>query len=126
MKKEKTIRNFSSIWKKINKSKSTVRKLILDNGVETNNIRIIQNELRTFYHGLYKSINDQRDITYEVNSFIHSAKLPKLTEDEKQSCEGNITFEEFRAVLSTFQRNKTPGNDGVPIDIIPIQSHLNM
>lgn len=32
------------------------------------------------------------------------------------SCEGKITSEECALLLECFQNNKTPGNDGIPIE----------
>ena len=40
----------------------------------------------------------------------------KLSEDYKQSGEGVITLDECSKVLNSFAINKTPGNDGLPIE----------
>ena len=40
----------------------------------------------------------------------------KLSEKQKQSCEGEISLEELESVLNSFQNNKSPGNDGLPIE----------
>ena len=42
--------------------------------------------------------------------------IPRLTEEQKLSCEGKITPEECAAVLENFQNNKSPGNDGIPVE----------
>ena len=41
--------------------------------------------------------------------------IPKLSEDEKRACEGKILLNECELILETFQNNKAPGNDGIPI-----------
>ena len=41
--------------------------------------------------------------------------IPKLSEEQKQSCEGEISLEELKSILESFQKNKSPGNDGIPI-----------
>ena len=41
--------------------------------------------------------------------------IRKLSEEQKQSCEGEISLEEFKSILESFQKNKSPGNDGIPI-----------
>ena len=41
--------------------------------------------------------------------------IPKLSEEQKISCEGKITLEECTLTLEIFQNNKT-GNDGIPIE----------
>ena len=111
---EKNSKFFLNLQKR-NKSKSTVRKLILDNEVETNNPKTIQTELKTFYQNLYKSNNQKSNID-EIETFINSAGIPKLSKEDKESCEGKITFEELREIIPTFKHNKTPGNDGIPIE----------
>ena len=42
--------------------------------------------------------------------------MPKLSEDYKQSGEGVITLDECSKGLNSFALNKTPGNDGLPIE----------
>ena len=42
--------------------------------------------------------------------------IPKLSEEQKISCEGKITPDECFCLFDTFQNNKTPGDDGIPIE----------
>ena len=42
--------------------------------------------------------------------------MPTLSEEQKQSCEGEISLEELESVLNSFQNNKSPVNDGLPIE----------
>ena len=42
--------------------------------------------------------------------------IPRLSDEQMISCEGNITVEECAKVLQSFQLNKTPGNDGIPVE----------
>ena len=42
--------------------------------------------------------------------------IPQLSEEQKQSREGGITTEECSEILENFQNNKSPGNDGIPIE----------
>ena len=37
----------------------------------------------------------------------------KLSEEQKQSCEGEISLEEIKLILDSFQNNKSPGSDGI-------------
>ena len=37
---------------------------------------------------------------------------------EKQACEGNILLNECELILETFQNNKAPGNDGIPVEFL--------
>ena len=42
--------------------------------------------------------------------------IPKLSEEQEISCEGTITPDKCFHPLDTFQNNKTPGDDGIPIE----------
>ena len=42
--------------------------------------------------------------------------LPQFFEEQKLSCEGQITIQECKRILETFQNIKSPGNDGIPIE----------
>ena len=42
--------------------------------------------------------------------------IPKLSEEQEQSFEGDISPEEIKSILESFQNNKSPGNDGIPIE----------
>ena len=52
----------------------------------------------------------------KTESFLKDLNIPKLSEEEKLSCEGRITLEECTLTLESFQNSKTPGNDGIPIE----------
>ena len=55
-----------------------------------------------------------------VNFFLNNLNIPKLSEEQKQSCEGDISPEEIKSILESFQNNKSPGNDGIPIEFYKI------
>ena len=42
--------------------------------------------------------------------------LPELSEEQKVKCEGKILSKECFDILDSFLSNKTPGNDGIPIE----------
>ena len=42
--------------------------------------------------------------------------VTKLLEEERLSCEDQITIEECVKALDTFENGKTPGNDGIPTE----------
>ena len=84
--------------------------LIKDNGIATNDNDEIVNEVRTFYEQLYKS----RDETLEdVNLPSRLADdTRKLSDEEAQTMEGKITYEEAGTVL----KNMSPGSDGYTVE----------
>ena len=49
-------------------------------------------------------------------TFLSNSNMPTLSEEQKQTCEGKISFDELESVLNSFQNNKSPGNDGLPIE----------
>lgn len=41
---------------------------------------------------------------------------PKLTEELRSLCEGKLKYKECFDILQTFEKNKTPGNDGLSVE----------
>ena len=68
-----------------------------------------QEKLETFYE-------EKTYITLNMSSFLSDLNIPILPEDQKCSCEGKISSEECFQLLDSFHNNKTPGNDGIPIE----------
>ena len=52
----------------------------------------------------------------KISSFLNDLHIPTLSEDQKKFCEGKISAEECFRLLDSFDNNKTPGNDGIPIE----------
>ena len=73
------------------------------------------------YYNLYKTKAVDTD---SIKSFLNNIPIlpvytyitciPQLSEEQKLSCEGQITIEECKGILETFENNKSPGNDGIP------------
>ena len=47
--------------------------------------------------------------------FSNNFNIPRLSEEQKQSYEGEMFLEETTAILNSFESNKSLGNDGKPI-----------
>ena len=45
-----------------------------------------------------------------------SNQIPKLAENLRNICEGKLGYGECYNVLKTFQKNKSPGNDGLTVE----------
>ena len=95
--------------------KSSIRKCFTDDQTLTTNPKVIMKELRCFYSGLYQ---ENKSVCRETltNSFLRNTILPKLTTEQKEKCEGKLTVGECFSILKTFQKNKTPGNDGLTVE----------
>ena len=63
------------------------------------------------YYNLYETKAVDTD---SIKSFLNNLGIPQLSEEQKLSCEGQITIEECKGILETFENNKSPGNDGIP------------
>lgn len=55
------------------------------------------------------------NLSFKIQSLKRDLNIPRLTEEQKLSCESQISPEEYATLLDSFQNNKTPGNDGIPI-----------
>ena len=112
---EKSSKYFLNLEKR-NHIKKHMRKLKISGVITTDPFSILAEQKR-FYQELYKSRNNNStDETQTIESFLHSLNIPVLTEEQKLSCECAISQEECASILDSFQNNKTPGNDGIPIE----------
>ena len=97
---------------KRNHVKKHMRKLSINNSLTTNPTVILAEQKR-FYHDLYASKCANNNA---IETFLMNLDIPKLTDEQKDSCEGKIHQEESKSILDSFQNNKTPGSDGIPIE----------
>ena len=49
--------------------------------------------------------------------FVHSFQLPKLSDDDIENLEGELTIPECRQILKTFNFGKSPGEDGFTVEL---------
>ena len=89
-----------------------MRKLNINDSMTTDPLTIISEQKR-FYQELYTSYHGDGN---EVKNFLNVLDIPKLTEEQKHMCEGKILRKECELMLETFQNNKVPGNDGIPVE----------
>ena len=88
--------------------------MLISGSITTDSYRILS-EQKPFYQNLYKT-NDSVEASDSIEAFLNRLNIPKLSEEQRQSCEGRITTEECRTIIATFQNNKCPGNDGLSIE----------
>ena len=111
---ERSSKYFLNLEKR-NHVKKHMRGLKISGSTKTDPFNILS-EQKHFYQDLYTSKNIRTDSTQTAESFLSNLDIPRLTEEQKLSCEGKITPEECAAVLENFQNNKSPGNDGIPVE----------
>ena len=111
---ERSSKYFLNLEKR-NHVKKHIRKLCINGLLTTDPLKIL-NEQKCFYQELYQSINRTSNNSEKISSFLDDLTIPKLSETDKNSCEGKISAGECYKLLESFQNNKTPGNDGIPIE----------
>ena len=88
-----------------NRKKSCVRRIYNKENKLTSNPKEIINELQGFYENLYhESSNTFLQETEQV--FLQSQSIPKLNEEERNSCEGILTINECYQDLKSFADGK--------------------
>ena len=110
---EKSSKYFLNLEKR-NHVKKHMRKLHNNNSLTTDPTVILAEQKR-FYQDLYTSTNKCLN-NNAIETFLMNLNIPKLTDEQRDLCEGKIYREECKSILDSFQNNKTPGNDGIPIE----------
>ena len=111
---EKSSKYFLNLEKR-NQVKKHIRKLQINSSLTTNP-SVILSEAKHFYMNLYQSTSVTANREILIENFLNNLDIPKLSEEEKQSCEGKISPEECEIILKSFKENKSPGSDGIPIE----------
>ena len=88
---EKSTKYFLNLEKR-NKAKTHVRKILLQNNLETTEPKAIMSTLKTFYSNLYKRTSTKTE--NECQQYLKDIPAPKLHENDKQSCKREITKNE--------------------------------
>ena len=106
---EKSTSYFFGLEKR-NAVKKQMRKLKMKDGEIITDSNKILKEQTNFYKNLYSSKIPEND---DIGKFTNDQLLPKLTTAQKQLCEADLSLDEIKSSLSTFSKNKSPGNDGI-------------
>ena len=87
--------------------------MINEEGIEVSNPTDILQEQRKFYKELYEE--DQ-----EVNFNMKNKSNIKVSEEKRLLQEEEITLEELQTAIKGMNNNKTPGQDGIPVDFYKV------
>ena len=72
----------------------------------------ILKEQRNFYQELYTSkLNSST--SNNIDTFFLNSNIPKLSEEDKQSCEEKLSIEDYLDALKKLSNDKFPGSDGL-------------
>ena len=107
---EKLIQCFLNLEKR-NKAKSHLRRIFISENVETTNPDQFMSSLKSFYSTLYKRQCEKSKV--ECLDFLRNLNIPKLSDDDRTSCEGKLTLNECWEALKSVGNSKSPGNDGL-------------
>ena len=111
---EKSTKYFLSLEKR-NHRRKHIWKLCLS-GVITTDYQKILNCSSEYYRQLYSSKISSTKFNILDDLLEKRINFPILAEEERLSCEGQITTDECVKALDTFENGKTPGNDGIPVE----------
>jgi hypothetical protein len=88
--------------------------LVIDENVVVDDLKEIMKQTKQFYENLYKKQNCLKKVN--LSTEIPYNDIPKLTENQKQSLEGEISLPELTSALKCMKNNKSPGSDGFTAD----------
>ena len=116
---ERNTKYFHSLEKRHFNSK-TIRNLVTDDGTRIfTDVEILQ-EAKNYYESLYTSIID-KNLSNECDDIFFPKNMEaKLTDDQKLSCEGELSAAECFESLKTMEMGKSPGTDGLPAEFYKV------
>ena len=100
---------------KINFNNKTITRLKIGENAFTCNQFEIPNKEKLFYESLYKTKNVNPE-KFKESVFFNPENISPLTDEDRTSCEGQITTDECLEALKDFKPRKTPGTDGFPAE----------
>ena len=109
---EKNTKYFFSLEKARYNSK-TCYKLLTDNGIEISNPEQILQIQKSFYEDLYQEDSEVKFTMKNTFGIV-------VPEEIKRQQDSPIVMEEIEKAIITMNNNKTPGQDGIPIDFYKV------
>lgn len=114
---EKNTKYFLSIEKSRANAK-IMDKLINENGTVINTQDKILQEQVKHYSGIYKK-KREFDVN-QANNFVQKLNIPKISENQMEILETNITLDELTKTLKTMKNNSAPGPDGLTFSFLKV------
>ena len=114
---EKPSSFFCSLEKR-NFIEKTIKCIKLKDGECITDQKKILTRVRKFYLDLFSQKQGSQDIQY--NEFLKNLNTKKLTKQESDTLEGNLTMEEIGQALKQMQNNKCPGIDDFPSEFFKV------
>ena len=92
-----------------------ISRIELNNGTVITDQTDILKETQCFYQNLYSAPTVHSDIN--ITEALFTFNFYKLTNEESQALEGEITYLEALNVLKNMKNDKSPGSDGFTAEI---------
>lgn len=111
---EKPTNYFFNLEKR-NFEKRVIAQLKLENGEIISDMKQINQEIELFYSDLLETKSSgflSTNFRENFFAFVEDLDIPKLSLEESVSLESDLTLGEIKNVLTSFQNNKSPGEDG--------------
>ena len=90
-----------------------VRKVKTSGSIIAGLFNILSKQKRFLSRIIYEQKADNMRAT---EFFLNNLNIPRRTEQYRLSCEDKINSKECAKALATFQHNKAPGNEVIPIE----------
>jgi len=99
---------------------NTITKLTDEHGgLKTKEEDIIK-YLQRFYTDLYKETKTRDDIKRDIVNFTDKIYVPRLTHEEADICDSEISLTEILNALKTMRNGSSPGSDGIPAEFYKV------
>ena len=99
-------------------------KLIPSLELENNQTITDQNEIlkaqTEYYEKLYKSNEIESDHEETLDLFLDGCDVPRLDQNQSNSCEGRVTLEELSKGLKELKNDSSPGLDGITAEFLKV------
>ena len=93
-------------------SNNRIKALTKDNITYTDDNGILQ-IAKDFYFDLFTSKNPSQE---EINEYLGDIEIHKLSDEKQKICDGVISLKECEIAVSKMKLNKSPGEDGLPVE----------
>ena len=107
---EKNSKSFANLEKKRLEEAKIISRLKINNITSTNHNDILS-QIERFYKNLY----NKREVGHSAFNFFDDS-IRKLSNLDKNSCEGLITEVKFKSALKNMNNQKSPGSDGITVE----------
>ena len=91
-----------------------------ENGTLVSKQSEIVNVQKRYFSNLYKDKVNSQGLEQKVEQFIRTTTIPTLSEEQKNSCEGQVTESELLNALKQMKNGSAPGCDGITTEFIKV------